>query len=84
MRGSKKDFTDLFFLLERYSLQNLLETMEKKYSGLDYSQTHILKSLVYFEDANKQPMPRMHKQVRWENIMSRITEAVKTIFFSLD
>jgi len=81
MRGSKKDFIDLYFLLERYSLSELFSATEKKYSQVNYSQTHILKSLVYFGDAENQPMPRMHKKVDWEDIKSTIIEKIKNVSF---
>ncbi len=81
MRGTRKDFIDLFFILEHYSLQQLFASLQRKYDSVHYSQTHILKSSVYFEDAVKQPMPRMHKEVGWEQVKSRMIEAIKTISF---
>lgn len=77
MRGSKKDFIDLFFLLKDYSLNRLFEAVQEKYRGSDYNQTHILKSLVYFDDAEQQPMPRMHKEVNWDQVKKEIVETVK-------
>jgi len=79
MRGSKKDFIDLYFLLQHASLNTLLDDTKKKYAESDYSETHILKSLVYFDDADAQPMPRMHKDVSWEQVKKTIIEAVKFI-----
>jgi hypothetical protein len=81
MRGSKKDFVDLYFLLDIYSLPELLEKAKSKYSAVDYNQAHILKSLVYFEDADAQPMPRMIKDVNWDVIKSRMITEVKNITF---
>lgn len=77
MRGSKKDFIDIYFLLEIFSLEDLFEALEKKYPEIGYNTTHILKSLVYFEDADKQPMPRMHKETDWETIKAKLIEEVK-------
>lgn len=79
MRGSKKDFVDLYFLLEKHSLEDLLLYAQVKYAQSDYSQTHIIKSLVYFEDAEGQPMPRMHKPVQWEEIKEKIILEVKSL-----
>lgn len=78
MRGSKKDFIDLFFILDRYSLDEIFLNLEKKYSQTNYNQAHILKSLVYFSDADEQPMPRMHKQVSWDEIKQKILQSVKS------
>lgn len=81
MRGSKKDFVDLFFIFDLYSLSDLLNKLSKKYSSSNYNEAHIIKSLVYFEDANSQPMPRMLKNISWKVIKSRIIFEVKKITF---
>jgi len=81
MRGSKKDFIDIFFLLQHYSLDDLFLLLKKKYPKVDYSQTHILKSLVYFDDAESQPMPRMHKDVTWEAVKETMKRVVKSFQF---
>lgn len=78
-RGSKKDFIDIYFLLKKFSLSELLDVTVKKYKGSNYSQAHILKSLVYFTDAEKQPMPRMHQDVTWEEMKLAIVKAVKSV-----
>lgn len=79
MRGSKKDFIDLYFLLQQYTLKDILGYTKKKYAESDYSETHILKSLVFFDDADAQPMPRMHKDVSWEQVKKTIIVAVKSV-----
>ncbi len=79
MRGSKKDFVDLYFLLQQFSLETLLVYTKKKYAESDYSETHILKSLVYFDDAETQPMPRMHQDVSWTHLKKSLISAVKSI-----
>lgn len=80
-RGSKKDFIDIYFLLKKYSLEHLIDIFRKKYEGIDYNKLHILKSLVYFEDAESDPMPRMIQEVGWDevkmNIQGRVNEAMK-------
>lgn len=83
MRGSKKDFIDIYFLLEKYTLEDLLKAVKKKYKEIDYSQTHILKSLIFFDEAEGQPMPRMHKQVTWTEIKTKIIQEVKKISFDV-
>jgi hypothetical protein len=76
-RGSKKDFIDLFFLLKRFSLSGLLHRYPQKF-GVDVSNHyHLMKSLVYFEDAEHQPMPLMLQDVSWEDIKSSIISEVR-------
>lgn len=77
MRGSKKDFVDLYFLLQQYSLAELLAKVDQKYVNADYNRVHLAKSLLYFEDAEAQPMPRMIQKVSWEEVKAFITRAVK-------
>ena len=70
-RGTKKDFIDLFFICRKtISLGDLLKLFEKKYKSVDYNMIHILKSLVYFEDAEKNPMPKMIIPVSWKEVKS--------------
>ena len=76
-RGSKKDFIDLYFLLEKYPLKKLLEFFEKKYINIKYNKLHILKSLVYFEDAESEPMPVMIKKTDWAEVKDLIKKEVK-------
>lgn len=77
-RGSKKDFVDLYFLLEKYSLDEILKFFSEKYHDIKYNRVHILKSLTYFESAEKEPMPNMIKKVEWEEIKKVITEKTRS------
>lgn len=78
-RGSKKDFVDMYFLLGEYNLSFLLAKLKEKYPKTDYNETHILKSLLYFLDADHQPGPRMHKDINWERVKEKIVKAVKQL-----
>ncbi len=77
-RGSKKDLVDLYFLLEKYSLDEILKFFSEKYHDIKYNRVHILKSLTYFESAEKEPMPNMIKEVEWEEIKKVITEKTRS------
>ena len=72
-RGSKKDFIDLYFL-KIFSLDEILEFYKLKYN--DAAEFLALKSLVYFEDADNEEMPRMFLEIEWEEIKTQITEIV--------
>ena len=69
-RGSKKDFIDLYFLLKQFSLKELLHFYNSKYE--DGSEFLVLKSLVYFDDANIEEMPFMFDPITWEDIKKNI------------
>jgi hypothetical protein len=80
-RGSKKDYVDLYVILQQISLQDLFAKLQEKYKNVEYNLPHILKSLVYFNDAEEQPMPKMHIDLTWEQTKSFIAEQVKRITF---
>lgn len=73
-RGSKKDFIDLYFLLEEFTLPEMLSFYEKKYK--DGSVFMVEKSLTYFSDAEEQLQPKMFKDFNWENCKKTIIDEV--------
>jgi predicted nucleotidyltransferase component of viral defense system len=75
-RGSKKDFIDLYFLLEKYSLAELVGFFEHKFSDISYNKLHILKSLTYFEEAEDEPMPVMLKDMAWRDVKELMEKKV--------
>lgn len=76
-RGTKKDFIDLFFLLRRFSLQEILNLYMQKYP--DGSMFIAMKSISYFDDAESDPMPVMFEEVRWETVKETIRKAVSEL-----
>lgn len=78
-RGSKKDFIDVYCAItkERYTLLDLITAFQKKYKDLDYNLVHILKGLVYFEDAEEEEMPIMKDEIDWQEVKSFFTKEVK-------
>jgi hypothetical protein len=66
-RGTKRDFVDLFFILKtlRLNLKTFFGNFERKYGPDGFNRHHVLKSLVYFEDADKEPEPEMLVDVSW-------------------
>jgi len=81
MRGSKKDFIDLFFILKQMTLEELFAKLEKKYTNTQYNSPHILKSLIYFNEADQQPMPRMKTKVSWQQVKDFIIKQTKSFKF---
>lgn len=66
-RGSRKDFVDLFTIVRSgIGLQELFSLLPKKYGHSRTNTYHILKSLTYFEDAEKEPMPVMLEPFNWK------------------
>lgn len=73
-RGTKKDFIDLFYLLDHYSLAELLNLYHTKYR--DSQLFTVMKSLTYFEDAESDPMPRMNQDIEWNDVKLKISKEV--------
>lgn len=77
-RGKKKDFYDLYYLLERMTLQEMLDLHREKFN---LSTTfHIVKSLTWFEDANDDDDPVLiGKDVSWSQVQEKIITAVASL-----
>lgn len=73
-RGTRKDFIDIYFLLEQFGMQEMMDYYMLKYA--DGSLFMVLKSLTYFEDAELDPEPHMLKSVDWNALKSFITKEV--------
>ena len=69
-RGKKRDFTDLYFILKKkkMTLEGLIKLFKHKYQRTKYNLFHILKSLVYFEDADMDPDLMTMMDISWEDI----------------
>lgn len=77
-RGTKKDFYDLYFLIKRFSLENILSLYSEKY-GHD-STFMALKSLNYFDDAEKEADPIvLNPNVTWNEVKSVISKELKQL-----
>jgi len=68
-RGTKKDFVDLYFLdKEHVTFEELLSLYPEKYPVKTYQPLILLKAFGYFEDAELEEMPKMFREVSWEDI----------------
>jgi hypothetical protein len=75
-RGSKKDFVDLYALGRNgFRLAEMLDWYRRKFEVEDIS--HVLYALVYFDDADSQPKPKMLWKADWKEIKKTITGWVR-------
>jgi len=67
-RGSRKDFTDVYFIMKELSIspEKCIELFQTKYGSCNPLVIH--KAMTYFIDADKEPELKMLKPVRWEDI----------------
>jgi len=68
-RGARRDFVDVYFLLKKYTLEQMLAFYQKKYAVLEDHLYSVLRALDYFEDAERESqMPKMIANVAWEEV----------------
>lgn len=82
-RGTKKDFIDLFFI-ERQGLkiEQILDYFPVKF-GLDsYDPLLIYKSIGYFEDADREIMPKMFNDYTWDDVKSYFVQRQKALLLA--
>ena len=77
-RGSRKDFIELYFILQLYPLAEIFKFYRSKFP--DGSEFLVYKSLTYFGDAEIEPIPKMIKPVDWNEVKRKIISEVKAVF----
>ena len=76
-RGAKKDFIDLFYILQHYDFQKLCDLYKLKYKTKDLLA--LFRSLTFFNDAEPQEMPEVliDKTLKWSTVKKEIEKKVK-------
>ena len=73
-RGTKKDFSDMAALLKIHQLPDWISYYQEKFP---HSDTFMLtKSLVWFDDAEHDPDPKMLNHQTWSDVKFSISKAV--------
>ena len=79
-RGKKRDFVDLYwYSCNQEPLAPVIERARCQYPGQEHNTSHFLKSLVYFEDAESDPMPKLYFKADWAGIKSYFYREVPKI-----
>jgi hypothetical protein len=71
---------DLYISAQQFGLQNLLQWFDRKYTQARYNKLHILKSLTFFGDAEKDPMPHMLVPLAWDEVKQFFLQEVPRLF----
>lgn len=71
-RGSKKDFYDLYcvFYFKKLTIKEAVDIFKKRFFHTGLNFYHVLRSLIYFEDAEKEPEPKLLSNCSWEDVKS--------------
>ncbi len=68
-RGRKRDFFDLYWYTKNIeSLEEIIKRLPAQYPSVAHDYHHILKAMVYFEDAENDPEPEIFFKVSWNEI----------------
>jgi len=85
-RGAKRDFVDLYFILQTYPFHAIASHMVKRFGRERINPVQIGKSLVYFADADSNPEPAYlrGKALKWESLKKFCRTHVKQFVYDLD
>jgi predicted nucleotidyltransferase component of viral defense system len=79
-RGRKRDFFDLYWCVKNVEpLENSIKRLEVQYPFVAHDYHHILKSLVYFEDAESDPEPDIFFESNWQEIKDYFKKEILNI-----
>lgn len=77
-RGSRKDFVDLWILLNRHRpLAEYLALYREKFEARDTG--HVVRSLVHFDDADRDPPLRLLADIEWELVKRGLRSLVERL-----
>lgn len=79
-RGRKRDFFDLYWCVHNVeSLENTIRRLKEQYPSVAHDYHHILKSLVYFEDAENDPEPEIYFKASWNMVKKFFIKEIPVI-----
>lgn len=78
-----KDFIDIYYLLNKYSVEEMIGFYKKKYS--QYNEVNALKSLCWFEDVDLTDWPILLKapNLQWATVKKKIKTATQKFLTQL-
>ena len=79
-RGRKRDFFDLYWCAHNIEpLENIIKRLKAQYPMVAHDYHHILKSMVYFEDAESDPEPEIYFLADWKKVKKFFIKEIPTI-----
>jgi len=83
-RGRKRDFFDLYWCAKNIeTLENLIKRLKVQYPSVSHDYHHILKSMVFFDDAEDDPMPELNFRASWKEVKSYFKKNIPLILRSV-
>lgn len=82
-RGTKRDFVDIYYIIKNGNagaLREILDYYGQRFQNLASQKFHIIKSLTYFADADKEEDPKMLiADYSWEKVKESLTDEVRKL-----
>ncbi len=83
-RGKKRAFFDLYWCARNLEpLEQIIRRLKKQYPSVAHDYHHILKSLVYFEDAENDPEPEINFKADWKEVKKFFIKEIPRITVEL-
>lgn len=85
-RGAKRDFFDLYFVLQDIPFRKVAENMVKRFGTDRINPVHIGKSLVYFNDADADPEPMLpgKDKTAWDKVKKFFVKNVQQMALDME
>lgn len=78
-RATNKDYVDIYYILKKIDLPVLLDKMKNKFPDMDVNV--VLKSLVFFDDIEKEPLRfRNNNRVNFQEVKDYFKKEVKGLY----
>ena len=79
-RGRKRDFFDLYWCAKNIEpLESIIKRLKVQYPSIAHNYHHILKALLYFEDAESDPEPQIYFDASWKKVKSFFRKEIPLI-----
>ncbi|MDO8529724.1 MAG: nucleotidyl transferase AbiEii/AbiGii toxin family protein [bacterium] len=79
-RGRKRDFFDLYWCAKNLEpLEKIIKRLKVQYPSVAHDYHHILKSMVYFEDAESDPDPQIFFKTNWKEVKNFFRKEIPEI-----
>jgi hypothetical protein len=85
-RGTKRDFVDLYFILQKIPFKKIAENIIQKYGAESVNSLMVGKALVYFDDAENDPDPFYTGEHRpsWKTVKKFFVKNVRQLVLDLE
>jgi hypothetical protein len=84
IRYEKKDFIDLAFLIDEFSLTEIISLFQMRNPEIAFPDRLVSEALQMGELADKKPNPRMLKPLSWETAKTKINAAVREFLLNTE